>query len=300
MAATPDLAITFAGGGNRAFYQLGLMQRWYPTLEHRLVAISAVSAGACVITLLLAGRAEAAYTFWERRRAGVTKNIEWAKLLRGERPAPHAAVYRETLLHALDEGGFDRVRERPYPILVLAAAFPRLVPSGVAVAAGLAAYSIEKAARKRTVHPAFGRAIGFSPVVVDARACATPEELADLIIASSATPPFTPVGRFRGRALLDGGMVDNVPAFVADALPGVSRNLVLLTRPYPAASVGRKGSRLYVAPAAPVPVSRWDYTRPDLVQATIALGERDADRFRPALDAFLDGPDSGASRRGDA
>src|SRR5687767_10610336 len=104
MTAAPDLAITFAGGGNRAFYQLGLMKRWYATLEPRLAAISAVSAGACVITLLLAGRDEAAYAFWERRRAGVTKNVEWVKLLRGQRPAPHAAVYRDTLLHGLEDG----------------------------------------------------------------------------------------------------------------------------------------------------------------------------------------------------
>ena len=287
MGRPPDLAVTFAGGGNRAFYQLGLMNRWYAALEPRVAAISAVSAGACVVTFLLSGRAEQAHSFWLRRREGVTKNVDWTQLLRGRRPAPHAEVYRETLLHAFAEGGLERVRARPYPLLVLAAAFPRLIPSGVAAAAGLAAYSIGRAARKGVVHPAFGRAIGFTPVVADARECGTSEELADLIIASSATPPFTPVGRYRGRALLDGGMVDNVPAFVADARPGVRRNLVLLSRPYPASAVGRRGSRLYVAPAEPVPISRWDYTRPDLLRATIELGERDAETYRPVLDEFL-------------
>ena len=121
----------------------------------------------------------------------------------------------------------------------------------------------------------------------DARACETAEELADLVIASSATPPFTPVGAFRDRRLLDGGLVDNVPAFVAEHDPAVRRNLVLLTRQYPDEVVGRRGTRLYVAPSEPVPVSRWDYTRPDLIEETVALGERDADRHAAALDALL-------------
>ena len=121
----------------------------------------------------------------------------------------------------------------------------------------------------------------------DARECVTSGELCDLIISSSSTPPFTPVGFFEDQRLLDGGLVDNVPAFVADDVPGIRRNLILLTRQYPAGAVGRKGTRLYIAPTQPVPISRWDYTRPDLVEATIALGELDADRHRWALEAFL-------------
>jgi predicted acylesterase/phospholipase RssA len=282
-----DLAITFAGGGNRAFYQLGLMRRWAPDLLPRVSAIAAVSAGACVITFLLSGRSDEIYAFWKNLRRDVSKNFEWAKVLRGERPAPHAAIYREMLLYAFSEGGLERVRAQPFPVLVLAAAFPRFLPAGVAVVTGLGAYSLEKRVRKRMVHPTLGRALGFSPFVFDARACESPAELTDLVIASSATPPFTPVGRFRDRALLDGGLVDNVPAFVADAAPGVRRNLVLLTRPYPTASVGARGSRLYLAPTSPVPISRWDYTRPELLDATIEMGEREADFHGPALDAFL-------------
>jgi predicted acylesterase/phospholipase RssA len=282
-----DLAITFAGGGNRAFYQLGLMGLWAPRLLPRVAAIAAVSAGACVVTFLLSGRRDEVYAFWKERRSGVAKNFEWGKVLKGERPAPHARIYRETLLHAFDGGGLERIRSQPFPILVLAAGLPRFMPAGLAVATGLAAYSLEKRVRKRMVHPTLGRVVGFTPFVVDARECQTPEELADLVIASSATPPFTPVGRFRGRALLDGGLVDNVPAFVADAAPAVRRNLVLLTRPYPPEALGPRGPRLYLAPTGPVPISRWDYTRPELLEATIEMGEREARVHGPALDAFL-------------
>ena len=115
----------------------------------------------------------------------------------------------------------------------------------------------------------------------------TPEELADLIIASSATPPFTPMGRFRGRTLLDGGLVDNAPASAAEAVREVRRNLVLLTRPYPPSCLGQKGSRLYVAPTREVPVDVWDYTRPELLDRTIEMGEREASVHDRALRRFL-------------
>ena len=53
--------------------------------------------------------------------------------------------------------------------------------------------------------------------------------------------------------------------------------------------IGHKGRRWYLAPGEPVPISRWEYTRPDLVAATIALGDREALRREGELTEFLDG-----------
>lgn len=284
-----DLGLTFAGGGNRAFYQLGLMNRWRERVLPRIAAIGACSAGAFVATLILSERERETRAFFLERRRGITRNFAWEKLLSGERPTPHGPVYRDTLLHAFADGGLERVRAQPFPVLVVASAFPRRVPAALAVGVGIAAYSLEKALRKGMVHPSWGRALGFAPVVVDARECETKEELSALVLASSATPPFTPIGAFRGRALLDGGMVDNAPAFVTESHAGVRRNLVLLTRPYPAAALGRRGGRVYVAPTRAVPVERWDYTRPERLEETIAMGEREAEGHEGALEEVLGG-----------
>lgn len=282
-----DLAITFAGGGNRSFYQLGLMNRWRERLLPRVAAIAACSAGACIATLMLSGREREVKQFWERRRAGVTKNFEWRRLLSGKRPTPHEPIYRDTLLHAFIEGGFEEIKAQPFPILILTTAFPMFMPPIAAALLGLCSYDLEKKLKKELIHPSYGRHVGFRPVVFDARDCRSPAELVDLIIATSATPPFTSVGSFGGRRLLDGGIIDNAPAFLADEVPGVSRNLVLLTRPYPPQVIGRRGTRLYLAPAEPLPVERWDYTRPELVEETILIGERDADSNSSQLSAFL-------------
>jgi predicted acylesterase/phospholipase RssA len=278
-----DVAITFAGGGNRAFFQLGLMNRLAPLLAPRLGAIAACSAGACVATLWLAERATETHEFWIKRREGVTKNLDPWRLLKREPLAPHGAVYRDTLLFSFRDGGFERVVNQPFPIWILAARFPTRLPSSLAVAAGIGAYSLEKAMRPEMIHPSWGKKLGFRPFIFDARACRSPEELADLILASSATPPFTPVGSFGGEPLLDGGMVDNVPAFVAEREPSVKLNVVLLTRPYPSQVLGQAGARYYIAPTAPVPIERWDYTRPDRLGATIDMGEREASLHGPAI-----------------
>jgi hypothetical protein len=208
-------------------------------------------------------------------------------LLRGARPTPHEPIYRETLLHALAEDGFERVRSQPFPILILAAAFPARMPAFAALMLGLLAYNVEKRFRKEMIHPTFGRHVGFKAAIFDARDCETPEALTDLILASSATPPFTSLGRFSELRLLDGGIIDNVPAFLVDEVACIKRNLVLLTRPYPGNVTGRQGARLYVAPTEDLPVQRWDYTQPDLITATVETGERDAEKFLPLLMDFL-------------
>lgn len=253
----------------------------------RVAAIGSCSAGACVITTFLSGRREEARRFWLERTRGIKRNFDWARLMRGERPAPQGEIYRDTLLLTFAGGGLERIRQQPFPIYVLAAAFPSLLPRALSVALGIGVYSAERSIR-RAPHPRSPRWLGFRPVAVDARECETPEELANLILASSATPPFTPIGMFRGERLLDGGMIDNAPAFMAEERhPHVRWSIVFLSRPYHPSVLGIRRHRLYLAPTRPTPINRWDYTRPHLLDETVALGEREAAIHQPLLDDYL-------------
>ena len=138
------------------------------------------------------------------------------------------------------------------------------------------------------VHPSWPRTLGYAPELVrlqgvlaahagDARAAVA--AVAALVLASSCTPPVTPFLRWAGRPVLDGGLVDNVPSFAV--LPECERALVLMTRRYPAGKLRREPRRRFVQPSRPIPVSKWDYTRPDLLQETYDLGRRDGERFEP-------------------
>lgn len=282
-----DLGITLAGGGKRAFYQAGLLRQWGDELFPRTGAIAACSAGACVATFYLSERHDEIMSYWRERRKHVTRNFVWRRLLKGERPNEHEVIYRDTLMHAFADGGLERIRRLPFPLLILTSRLPPLMPSALAAPLAICAYQLEKKLRPDMIHPTFGRKLGFAPAVYDARDCTTPQQLTNLVIASSATPPFTSVGRIEDLRLLDGGVIDNVPASIAETVSGVRRNLVMLTRPYPARVTGRHGTRLYIAPTHPVPIGRWDYTRPDLLDATIAMGEREAITHKAALDEFL-------------
>ncbi len=284
---TRDLSLTFAGGGNRAFYSYGVLSAWGRHLAPRLAGMAMCSAGACVPLMWITGREDAARETFLRLTQGLTRNIDWRRPLRGEALAPHGRILREILLSLLREGGLERVRAFPVPLMVLVAAFPRWMPGGLAVAVGIGAYQLEKVVRPAMRHPTFGRAVGFRPRVFDLRACVSPDEAADLILASSATPPFTPIGRFGGESFLDGGMVDNAPASVGDALPGATRNVVFLTRCCKPGTAGVHEGRLYLAPLTPPMAHRWDYTRPHLVEATIAQGRAEAATHWTALEAYL-------------
>ena len=61
----------------------------------------------------------------------------------------------------------------------------------------------------------------------------------------------------------------------------------MLTRPYPDGVAGMHHGRWYVAPSRPTPIDRWDYTQPERLDETIALGEADADVHSDTLDAWL-------------
>jgi predicted acylesterase/phospholipase RssA len=282
-----DLGLTLAGGGNRSFYQQALLEAWGERLWSRVAAVSCVSAGAAIAVMSLTGRAALARVHWDAARRGILKNLDVSRLLRGEKLAPHGPIYRSTIEFSLYEGGLERVRALPFPIWVLCAVPPRHLPLTLSTWLGLGAYSLEKKWNPRQLHPRAGAQLGFREFAFDARACETPQELADLLIASSSTPPFTPVGNFRRQPLLDGGICDNVPAALAERDPAVRKTLVLLTRPYPEGVTGEHGRRLYLEPSAPVPIGRWDYREGAPVEATLTLGRTDAERYAPRLEAWL-------------
>jgi predicted acylesterase/phospholipase RssA len=274
--AGPFTNIVFAGGGNRCFWQAGFWLTVAAPLGWRPERIAAVSAGAAIASMVFAGLTDQSLTHFKAATGRNRRNAYWGNIFRNTPVFPHAAMYRAGVLAVLDQEALARLHRGP-EILVQLARFPRFLGSRVALLLGGAAYELDKKVRK-ALHPKLGQRLGFFSEVVSVRECATPEAFADLIIASSCTPPFTPAMRHNGRAVLDGGMVDNVPV---GALNGAAGNtLVLLTRRYP--SLPAVPNRLYVQPSQNALVSSWDYTNPLGIQATFDLGRRDGDAFLAA------------------
>jgi predicted patatin/cPLA2 family phospholipase len=267
-------AVVFAGGGNRSVWQAGFWDAVRPAGPAPAV-VAAVSAGACMAALNLAGLSREGLEHMLRATAANPRNFYPARLLRGQSPFPHPAIYRDALRALLDREALARIQAGP-ELRVLLARPPAGVPAGLAVLWGFLAYTLEKHLRQ-PLHPRLPLKLGFKPLTVSVRDLSAPEQLRRLILASSATPPILPAERWQGRVVVDGGLVDNVP--VASLAPGDRPALVLLTRRYPPAKLAGRPGFTYVQPSRPVPAGKWDYTDPAGLQKAYDLGRADGERF---------------------
>lgn len=283
--------VVFSGGGNRCWWQAGFWDVVAPAIALKPRVVAGVSAGAATACMLFANDSATVLAYYRDALKHNRRNAYWGNLFRrandpdnphAMRVFPHAAIYRRALVDVLGGGGFEKLKRDAPEIRVVFARLPRGLGPHAALAVGIVAYNLEKHWR-RSLHPTFGRRLGFKSEVARVQDCAHVDDLVSLVIASSCTPPFTPIEHRGGRATLDGGMVDNVPVDAVDDGPST---LVLLTRRYPGrADRFMHQGRVYVQPSTKVPVSAWDYTDPSGMQATYDQGRRDGDRFVAATPA---------------
>jgi predicted acylesterase/phospholipase RssA len=268
-------AVVFSGGGCRCFWQAGFWEVAAPALPLRPRVIGAVSAGAAMACMVSAGVVRDGLAYFIARVAANRRNVYPLNALKRQPVFPHQQIYRDTILANLDAERLARLHAGP-DIRVLVALMPRRLGPRSGYLWGLLAYQAEWLVRPGP-HAALGRHAGFVSEVASVHDCRTPDEVADLILHSSCTPPITPVYRRGDRPVLDGGLIDSAPVETIPAPPPPT--LVLLTRQYPSESIPRLPGRVYVHPSEPVPVHKWDYTNPTRVQATYDLGRRDGERF---------------------
>lgn len=265
-------AMVFAGGGSRCLWQAGFHSVVGPELNLRPKRIAAVSAGAAMACMLYADASEHGLRHFLARTELNARNVDFFQLFRGRRPFPHEDIYRGTILRSLDDEGMQRLLEGPDILVVVTRPPPWLGPRTSVLAGALAWYAERRIGD--SVHSVAGRRVGFRAECVSIRTCQTPDDVADLILHSSCTPPLLPYYKRGAGLVLDGGLVTNTPVeFVEDA----RRTLVLLAKTYQTLPV--EPGRVYVQPSQPPPVQMWDYTSPDLVQRTFDLGRRDGDAF---------------------
>ncbi|SAK41579.1 patatin-like phospholipase [Caballeronia hypogeia] len=279
--------VVFAGGGNRCWWQAGFWDVIRPELSLKPRIIAGISAGAATACMLYTNESRWVMDYYAHALRDNTKNAYWGNLLRGQSVFPHYRIYRQALLDIF-ANRFAELQSAP-EIRIGVSHLPRWLGARSAVAAGLIAYNIEKYVRK-TLHPTLGQALGFHPEFVTAQECASIDDLADLILQSSSTPPFTPVLRRHGRPVLDGGMVDNVPVSALDAAPGLV--LVMVTRLYPRERMfvvpHGEQKRVYIQPSRKVPISSWDYTSPSQMQHAYDLGRADGEDFLERLPRLME------------
>jgi hypothetical protein len=209
-----------------------------------------------------------------KRRTGQNPRNVYPRNALGSDPVfPHEAMYRGAIHGSLANADLDRLRTGP-DLRILLARPPRWARDRLGFVIGGFAYALDR--YELRVHPRWGPRFGFEAEVVSAGGCEDVAALTELILHSSCTPPLLPLYRRDGRLVLDGGLIDNAPAeWVGDA----ESTLVMLSRDYPTQLVPRHPARTYVMPSQRIPIVKWDYTSPGLIQETYDLGRRDAEAF---------------------
>lgn len=273
MSALDYDGMVFAGGGCRCFWQAGFFAEASLRMPLSPRAVAAASAGAALACVSLTGLGERAVRNFKQRAASNPRNLYPRRLLSSEPVFPHAGLFRDAIHETIDDDAFAALRSGPSFRVALTRAPRSAFGVGPSVFAGLFAYQLERWATGR-VHGRWPRRLGLRVDWARADECESVEELADLLLHTSCTPPFTPAFSRDGHPVLDGGLTDNVPVA---ALDDCERVLVLLSRQF--RRVPRSERLTYVQPSEPLAIGGWDYTDPAAIQRTFDLGRRDGEAF---------------------
>jgi len=267
--------IVFAGGGSRCLWQTGFMDAMPEGIKEKINNIACVSAGSLMACVAFAGVSRKALEHFKYISDKNRKNFYPENIFRSQAVFPHYLMYRDGILSIFEEANIALLQKKNINILM--AAPPDGMHPVLAAITGLLLYSVEKRI-KYPLHPEWSRKAGFSPVTGNVRQCRNISDLAELILRSSCMPPIMPYLKLNGKYMLDGGLIDNVPAWLLDNERG--KKLILLSRRYnDRPDIFAIGDRVYVQPSSEVLIKRWDYTSPEGLQDAYDMGLMDGENF---------------------
>lgn len=268
----------FAGGGSRCMWQLGFWDGANAAglgLSETVDFAASTSAGCAMATAALLNRAGEALELFKELTSQNPRNIYWRNLRpgSGEPLLPHQNMYRWALKRFLTPHDLQLLAGKRLAFLM--ARYPRYLPSGIGAAIAFSVYGFEKRV-KDVLHPTWTQLLGFEPIVRGNQEASDINDLINIILACSCVPPVLPSPGYKGMRVLDGGVIDNVPAHLAEDREGAT--LVLLSKQYkqPLPVTSR---RIYVQPSKPILMDKFDYANPEGVQAAYDLGLADGLNF---------------------
>lgn len=261
--------LVLQGGGIRCAWQAGFITALDRAIPIRPWAISAVSASSTVACALVCRRLESAIDSFKAAIACKAKTTFVARMLKGQGILPHADIYRNAVLRTFDQAAMEDLFVGP-DIQILVTRMSARLPKYPGMLAGLSLSGLQSFRAGRRMQAQFGFRKEFVPV----KSCATPADLADLVLASSCTPPFTPFYSLHGRPVLDGGLTESVPLSGLPQRKGLT--LALLTGKL--ATTDQVPGILYAGPSEDMHVNSWTYDT-EKIDYLYALGQKDGRSF---------------------
>jgi predicted acylesterase/phospholipase RssA len=267
--------LAFAGGGNRCWWQAGLVTHLQAQGAQLPAKLVGTSAGAAIAASLVTGSTMTALKACQRLYAANAQLFDWRGLRQLKFKFAHQTVYPAWLTAFVHEGNFKTLQTSPSQLLVAVTRPARALGLMGSVAAGTLAYLVDKKLI-HNIHPALPRFLGLRQAFFALRDCATVQDAQATLRAAAAAPPFMSSVHLHGQWAFDGGYTDNAP--IPQQTPDEkSSTLVLLTRHYPdKPALFKADGRTYWQPSRKVPVSKWDCRPGTTVTDAFALGQEDA------------------------
>jgi len=265
--------VVFSGGGNRCWWQAGVVSLLAEHSCWHAKRLIGVSAGAGIAAAFAVGRIPDALQAAVIRFSQTRQNIVWSDLLKGRRPFVLPRIYPDWIGSFLQAADLRNLNEGQLKVDVVITRPIKYLPLTVSTLIALALYSTEKFWLK-TFHGRVPHLVGLRPEYHNLTDCQTLDNARSLLLASAAAVPITPAHMVTGRPALDGGFYDNVPLPISRAED--ANTLVLLTRHRPDLPQAFKlDGRTYFQPSRAVDATNMDCTSGINVQKTFNQGKED-------------------------
>jgi predicted acylesterase/phospholipase RssA len=267
--------LAFAGGGNRCWWQAGLVNYLFSQGWNLPSQIVGTSAGAAIAASCINGNSllalEACLKLY-RENAHIVNRPD---LRRFRLCFAHEYIYPAWIRSFFGACEFKGVLSSSISLQIALTRPARFLGLHASVLAGTVAYLADKYIYS-SIHPRLPRYFGLVQEFVSINTCTDAQDAQLLLIAAAAAPPFMPSQKIGSFAALDGGFTDNAPIY-AQTDAEKDQTLVLLTRHYPnLPTMFRWRRRVYLQPSRKVPVSTWDCTPKATVLDAFNLGQQDA------------------------
>ena len=274
--------VVFAGGGNRCWWQAGVIEQLSQHACWQARRLIGVSAGAGIATAFATGRMQDALAAALARFEVTPRNVEWRELLQGRRPFMLPRIYPDWIDSYLGVDDWARLKTSKMQVEVVITKPIAFLPLSLSTALALLLYSSEKFWLKN-FHARLPHHLGFRSQYLSLADSTDLQEAKTWLLASAAAVPITPTHRVHGRPALDGGFYDSLP--LPTDQESHHTTLVLMTRHRAdLPQIFSLQNRVYLQPAAPVVATNMDCTSAVNVKLTYAQGLREATQLLSAAD----------------
>lgn len=266
--------LVFAGGGNRCWWQAGVVTHLLDSGWKLPPMMVGTSAGAAIATSLLTCSARQALASCKRLYGQNHQLFDWPSLTRLKLKFAHQHVYPAWVESFTSDHHFDRLRSASSELVVAITRPAKFLGLAGSLVVGSIAYLADKKIA-HSIHPRLPRLLGLRQEFLSLKSVVNGQAARVLLQAVAAASPFMQAQRVNSQWGFDGGYADNAP-IPPQTQEQRTKTLVLLTRHYPdLPAIFQWSGRTYWQPSQKVPVSTWDCRPGTSVDAAFDLGIRD-------------------------